>query len=96
MLPNTDTSVTPLNIPITVKHVIIIVDTLDDNPSIPSVKFIAFVVANITHIAAGTYIYNGNVMYCFNIGIYVSVPSFNPSIRYNTYATDITSNPSIL
>ena len=54
ILPNTETSVTPLNIPITVRHVIIIVDTLEDNPSIPSVKFIAFVVAKITHIAAGT------------------------------------------
>ena len=56
ILPKTETSPIPIISPITVKHVIIIADTLDDNPSIPSVKFIAFVVARITIIAAGTYI----------------------------------------
>ena len=96
ILPNIDISVTPCNIPTTVKQVIIIVDILDDNQSIPSVKFTAFVVANITQMAAGTYIYIGNVIYVFIIGIYVSVPSFKPSIRYNTNATDIIKSPNIL
>ena len=43
-----------LNItPITVKQAIIIVVTLVANPSIPSVKLTAFVVASITIIAKG-------------------------------------------
>ena len=78
ILPNIDTSGIPIFIPITVNPVIIIDDILDDNPSIPSVKFIAFVVARITTIAAGTYIYVGSVIYVFTIGIYVSVPISNP------------------
>ena len=53
ILPNTDTSyIWPL-IPITVKQVIIIDETLEDNPSIPSVRLIAFVAASITIIASG-------------------------------------------
>ena len=53
LLPNIETSGTLKVIPIITKHVIISELTLDDNPSIPSVKFIAFVVANITKIANG-------------------------------------------
>mgnify|MGYP000171840441 CR=1 FL=1 len=52
-LPNIDTSGTLNVIPIITKHVIISELTLDDKPSIPSVKFIAFVVASITTIANG-------------------------------------------
>ena len=55
MLPNKDISVNPFIFPIIVKHVIIIAQTLDDNPSIPSVKFTAFVVPKITNITNGTY-----------------------------------------
>ena len=53
MLPNKEASGTAFICAITVKHVIIIAETLDDNPSIPSVKFTAFVVASITKIAKG-------------------------------------------
>ena len=77
-LPKIPISSIPNNIPIIVKHVIIIAETLEDNPSIPSVKFIAFVVAKITIIANGIYKYTGIDMYCFIIGIYVSVPIFIP------------------
>ena len=52
MLPNIEISVKLYCIPI-VKQVIIIAETLDESPSIPSVKFIALVVANITIIANG-------------------------------------------
>ncbi len=55
ILPRIATSPTPLNIAITVKQVIIIAHTLDDKPSTPSVKFIAFVVASITKISNGIY-----------------------------------------
>ena len=55
MLPNTDISGCPNIIPITVKHVNIIALTLDAKPSIPSVKFTAFVVPKITNIANGIY-----------------------------------------
>lgn len=44
ILPNNDISATPNKIPITVKQVIIMVHTLDESPSIPSVKLMAFVV----------------------------------------------------
>ena len=47
------TSVTDLNIAITVKQVIIIAHTLEDKPSTPSVKLMALVVASITKIANG-------------------------------------------
>ena len=53
MLPNIEISVKLFCIPIIVKQVIIIAETLDESPSIPSVKFIALVVANITIIANG-------------------------------------------
>ena len=96
ILPKTITSFTSKIIAITVKHVAIIADILVLNPSIPSVKFIAFVVPSITNITKGIYKSIGNTIYFLAKGINVSVPSFNPSIRYNTYATDITSNPSIL
>ena len=91
ILPKTTISSTPNIIPITVKHVIIIVHILDDSPSIPSVKFTAFVVASIINITNGIYKYTGMFIYVFNIGIYVSVPRFAPSIKNNTYATDIIS-----
>lgn len=50
ILPKTITSFTSKIIAITVKHVAIIADILVLNPSIPSVKFIAFVVPSITNI----------------------------------------------
>ena len=50
-------------IEITVKQVSIIVVTLVANPSIPSVKFTAFVVANITITANGIYNHSGRVIY---------------------------------
>ena len=53
MLPNIVTSFIPNIIDITVKQVIIIVVTLVESPSIPSVKLTAFVVASITKIANG-------------------------------------------
>ena len=53
ILPNIEISVKLYCIPIIVKQVIIIAETLDESPSIPSVKFIALVVANITTIANG-------------------------------------------
>ena len=87
--PNTIISFTSNIVEITVKHVIIIVHTLDDNPSIPSVKLTAFVVASITNIASGIYTKIGNSIYCFNIGIYVSVPKFKQYIRYSTNNIDI-------
>ena len=55
MLPNTDISGLPIIIPITVKQVNIIALTLEAKPSIPSVKFTAFVVPNITIMANGIY-----------------------------------------
>ena len=69
ILPNIDTSYTWLLIPITVKHVIIIAETLEDNPSIPSVRFTAFVVASTTIIASGIYKNSGIFIYIFKIGI---------------------------
>ena len=53
ILPKTITSFTSKIIAITVKHVAIIADILVLNPSIPSVKFIALVVASITTIENG-------------------------------------------
>ena len=93
--PNTTISFTPSIVAIIVKHVIIIVHTLGDKPSIPSVKFIALVAPNNTNIANGIYAYIGIVIYCFNIGIYVSVPKFKPFCKYNTNTTDINNNPNI-
>ena len=93
--PNITISFTPNIVAIIVKHVIIIADTVDDNPSIPSVKFTAFVVPSITNIANGIYAYIGMFTYSFNIGIYVSVHILTPFIRYNTYITDINNSPNI-
>ena len=61
--PNITISFTWKIVAIMVKQVIIIVLTLEDNPSIPSVKFIALVVANITNIANGIYAKTGIVTY---------------------------------
>ena len=47
------TSVIPFATAIAVKQAIIIAQTLEDKPSIPSVKFTAFVVASITIIENG-------------------------------------------
>ena len=55
ILPNTEISACPCIIPMIVKQVTIIALTLEERPSIPSVKFIAFVVASITTIAKGIY-----------------------------------------
>ena len=60
ILPNTIISFTSNIIPITVKHVVIIADTDVLSPSIPSVKFTAFVVASITNITNGIYKLIGN------------------------------------
>ena len=53
MLPNIEISGKENLIPIIVKHVIIIAETLEQSPSIPSVKFTALVVPSITTIANG-------------------------------------------
>ena len=73
-LPKITTSEVPFIIAIAVKHAIIIHDTDDDNPSIPSVKLIAFVVASITKIANGIYKYTDKFINVLNIGKYVCVP----------------------
>ena len=78
ILPNIETSYIWLLIPITVKHVIIKQETLDDNPSTPCVKLIAFVVESITNTASGIYKNTGILIYILNIGIYVSVPKLKP------------------
>ena len=96
ILPKTITSFTSKIIAITVKHVAIIADILVLNPSIPSVKFIAFVVPNITNITKGIYKSIGNTIYFLAKGINVSVPKCIPLVKYNVYATEIISNPSIL
>ena len=96
ILPNIEISGRANLIPIIVKHVIIIAETLEHSPSIPSVRFTAFVVPRITTIANGIYKNIGIFIYCFTIGIYVSVPNFNPYIKYTTYATEIINNPNIL
>ena len=54
-LPKIATSFTSNKIPIIVKQVMIIAHTLEESPSIPSVKLTAFVVASITRIANGMY-----------------------------------------
>ena len=96
ILPKTTISLISNIIAITVKHVTIIADILAPNPSIPSVKFTAFVVPNITNIANGINNHIGSGILIFKKGIIVSVPRFSPSIKYSTYSTDTISNPSIL
>ena len=96
MLPNIEISVKLYCIPIIVKQVIIIAETLDESPSIPSVKLTAFVVAKITIMANGIYKNIGKSTYIFKNGIYVSVPILQNFIINNVYATDIKSKPNIL
>ena len=96
ILPNTTISFTSNIIAITVKHVVIIAATLALNPSIPSVKLTAFVVASITKIANGIYTKTGKTTSVFIKGIIVLVPKFIPLNKYNVNSTDIISNPSIL
>ena len=69
ILPSSTTSFTPSLIPIIVRVAIIIVVILVAKPSIPSVRFTAFVVPSITKIANGIYNNTGSVIYCFIIGI---------------------------
>ena len=78
ILANIDTSYNCKLIPIIAKQVIIIAHTLDDKPSIPSVKLTAFVAPNMTRIANGIYTKTGIPIYVFIIGIYVCVSIFNP------------------
>ena len=73
ILPNTIISFISKIIAITVKHVTIIAETLVLNPSIPSVKFTAFVVPNITNMANGIYTHVDNVIYVLAHGIKVCV-----------------------
>ena len=96
MHPKNVTSNFPNITPITVKAVIIIVVTLVANPSIPSVKFTAFVVPNNTNIANGIYNHIGILINCFIIGIYVSVPFGTNFTIYIVYNTAIINNPIIL
>ena len=55
ILPKTVISFTSSIIAITVKHAVIIAETDVLSPSIPSVRFTAFVVASITNITNGIY-----------------------------------------
>ena len=64
--------------------------------STPSVKFIAFVVASITRIANGTYMYNGNNTSLFHIGIIISVMLCVFFIIHIIYIIEIISRPIIL
>ena len=89
MLPNIITSVIPSFEAITTKHVIIIVVTLVDNPSTPSVKLTAFVVPSITNIAKIMYKDLGILTYIFKIGIYVSVPTCKTFFKYNMYISRV-------
>ena len=95
MLPNTTISLTSKIIAITVKQVVIIAETLVLSPSIPSVKFTAFVVPSITKIANGIYARTGNTISFFEKGIIVVVPKFTPFSKYSVNSTAIISSPSI-
>ena len=64
--------------------------------STPSVKFIAFVVASITRIANGTYMYKGNNTSLFHRGIIMSVTLCVFLIMHTMYIIEIISNPIIL
>ena len=96
MLPNTTISFTSKMIATTVRHVVIIAAILVLNPSIPSVKLTAFVVASITKIANGIYANTGNINSCFINGIIVDVPKLAPFNKYKVNKTDIISSPIIL
>ena len=92
MLPKTITSFTSKIMAITVKHVAIIADMLVLNPSIPSVRFIAFVVPSITNITKGMYKSIGSTTYFLAKGIKVDVgikPSSNSSNIYKWFVTTI-------
>lgn len=90
--PKTVISNTPYFAAITDRQAIIIIEIDAPSPSIPSVKFTAFVAANITNIANGIYINTGIGISIFSIGIIVPVPS--PCfIRYSAYAIDIIRSP---
>lgn len=77
---------------ITVRQAIIIIDIEAPSPSIPSVKFTAFVAASITKITNGIYKNAGNIISNFSPGIIVPVPT-PILIKYNAYITEIISNP---
>lgn len=96
LAPNTTISFTPVTIPITVKQVNIIVVTDVLNPSIPSVKFIALVVASITTIENGIYAHIGIVTVVFANGIIISVPAPITLIKYTIKTVATISNPNIL
>ena len=68
-------------IEIMVNVAIINVVTPVDNPSIPSVKFTAFVVPNITNRAKIIYNHTGIVTNLFKNGMYMSVPFLNTVIN---------------
>lgn len=85
-------SYTPLFIAIIDNAAIIIIETLLANPSIPSVKFTAFVAASITNIINGRYIKSGNFISILSPGIIVSVP-IPIFIIYNANITDIAKSP---
>ena len=89
-------SLTPKIIPITVKHVNIIVVTDVLNPSIPSVKLIAFVVPSITNMVNGMYSQIGNVIDVFANGIIKSVPICITFVKYTVNAVAIINSPNIL
>ena len=96
IVPNIVISFTPNIIPITVRHVIIIVVTLVESPSIPSVKLTAFVVANITTTANGIYSHIGRLIDVLKNGMYVSVPKCNIWVKYRLNPTDTINKPNIL
>ena len=72
--PRTVISSIPYLAAITERHAIIIIDMDAPNPSIPSVRFTAFVAASITNIANGIYISTGIGISDFSIGSIVPVP----------------------
>ena len=94
--PTKTISFTPKIIPTVVKNANIIVVTVVASPSIPSVKFTAFVVPSKTNIANGIYSHIGILIYIFKNGIYVAVPIFNTLVKNRVYATAIIKSPSIL
>ena len=90
--PKTVISSIPYFAAITDRHAMIIIEIDAPSPSIPSVRFIAFVAASITNIANGIYMSTGIGISSFSIGIIVPVPK--PCfIKYNAYAIDMISSP---
>lgn len=91
--PKTVISSTPYFAAITERHAMIIIEIDAPNPSIPSVRFTAFVAASIAKIANGIYISTGIGISSFSIGSIVPVP--NPCfIKYSAYAIDIIRSPN--